>query len=43
MDAWGKAYIHKTSLGDIQVLIRAVEGVARGETILQLDTTSSRR
>ena len=37
IDARGKAYIHKTSLDDIDVLIRAVEGVASGETILHLD------
>ncbi len=37
IDARGKAYIHKTSLDDIDVLIRTVEGVARGETIIQPD------
>ena len=37
IDARGKAYIHKTSLDDIDVLIRAVNGVARGETIFHLD------
>ncbi len=37
IDARGKAYIRKTSLDDIDVLIRAVDGVARGETILHLD------
>ena len=37
IDARGKAYIRKTSLDDIDVLIRAVEGVARGETILHPD------
>ena len=35
IDARGKAYIRKTSLDDIGALIRAVEGVARGETILR--------
>ena len=37
IDARGKAYIHKTSLDDVDILIRAVEGVARGETIFHLD------
>ena len=37
IDARGKAYIRKTSLDDIAILIRAVEGVARGETILHPD------
>ena len=37
LDARGKAYIRKTSLDDIDVLIRAVNGVARGETIFHLD------
>ena len=37
IDAHGKAYIHKTSLDDMDVLIRAVNGVARGETIFHLD------
>ena len=32
--AKGKAYILKTSIDDIDILINAVEGVARGETIL---------
>ena len=39
LDARGKAYIRKTSLDDIEILIRAVEGVARGETILHLDVS----
>ena len=39
IDARGKAYIHKASLYDIDILIRAVEGVARGETILHPDSS----